>query len=62
MKSRCIELRHTDDSLAVVYLKNQVDKYLKDVASFPSVSIVFLEIPSYSKVEWNTSKGTKKSQ
>ena len=56
-KGRFIELRHTDDSSAVVYLKDQVDKYLKLVASFPSVSIVFLEIPPYFKVEWNKSKG-----
>ncbi|MCG7867917.1 MAG: hypothetical protein JAY74_16355 [Candidatus Thiodiazotropha taylori] len=56
-KGRFVELRHTDDISAVLYLKNQINRYLKFVASFSSVKLVFLEIPPYSIVEWNKSKG-----
>lgn len=52
-----IELRHNDDRIAVEYLRYQIDRYFHFVASFPTVSIVFLEIPPYSIQEWNKSRG-----
>lgn len=52
-----IELRHQDDSTAVKYLTDQIDKYFYLVSSFPTVSIVFLEIPPYCIRQWNSFQG-----
>lgn len=56
-KGKYIELRHTDDAIAVSYLKYQIDRFFNFVSNFPTVSIVFLEIPPYSIQEWNKSRG-----
>ena len=52
-KLQYIDLRHTSDSFAVNYIKEQVDKFIQYVSNFPSVKIVFLEIPCYSIVQYN---------
>lgn len=56
-KGKFTELRHTDDSTAISYMKFQIDRYISFVSNFPSVTLVFLEIPPYSIKEWNHSKG-----
>ena len=56
-KKHYIQLRHVTDSEAVSYLKYQIDRYLSFVSNFPSVSVVFLEIPPYSIKQWNRNKG-----
>lgn len=56
-KGKFIALRHDSDNLAVSYLKNQIDRYLSFVSKFPTVQLVFLEIPPYSIQAWNNSKG-----
>jgi len=52
-----IKLRHLRDDIAVNCIKQQIDKYIAFVSHFPSVKIVFLEIPPYSIQEWNKSRG-----
>lgn len=54
---RCIELRHSDDNSAISYVTYQIDKFYNFVSNFPTVSIVFLEIPPYSIQEWNRYQG-----
>ena len=56
-KGREINLRHADDNAAVSYLKFQIDRYFDFVANFPTVSIIFLEIPYYSLESYYSSKG-----
>lgn len=56
-KGKYIQLRHDDDRVAISYLQYQIDRYRDFVANFPTVSIVFLEIPPYSIQQWNKSKG-----
>lgn len=56
-KGKNITLRHEDDNTAVSYLKYQIDRYFDFVARFPTVSIVFLEIPPYSLEYYYKSKG-----
>ena len=56
-EGKFIKLRHTTDDEAVTYLIRQIERFLSFVAHFPSVEIVFLEIPPYSIVEWNKYKG-----
>lgn len=56
-KGKYIELRHDDDRIAVTYLQHQINRFLNFVSNFPTVSIVFLEIPPYSLQVWNQSRG-----
>lgn len=56
-QKRYIELRHNDDKSAVSYLIEQINKFCLFVSNFPSVSIVFLEIPPYCIREWNRLQG-----
>ena len=52
-----IELRHSSDFEAVQSLIYEINRYLKFISKFPSVKIIFLEIPPYSIREWNKAKG-----
>ena len=52
-----IQLRHETVSEAVSYLKYQTARYLSIISNFPSVSVVFLEVPPYSIKQWNRNKG-----
>ena len=52
-KLQYIDLRHSSDAFAVNYVKQQIDKFIQYVSNFPSVKIVFLEIPCYSIVQYN---------
>lgn len=61
-KGKFTELRHTSDSAAFSYLKYQIDRYISFVSNFPSVTLVFLEIPPYSIKDWNNSKGHSNPQ
>ena len=54
---RYIELRHNSDNAAVRYLTDQIEKISRLVSRFPTVSIVFLEIPPYSIQAWNRTQG-----
>lgn len=56
-RGRFIDLRHTDDNTAVSYIKFQIDRFVSYISFFPTVKIVFLEIPPYSIEHWNRSKG-----
>lgn len=56
-KTNFIELRHKTDREAVSYLQFQIDRIVSFVSGFPTVKLVFLEIPPYSIEEWNLSKG-----
>ena len=56
-KGKFIELRHSSHDSAVSYLIYQIDRFRSFIARFPSVSVVFLEIPPYSIQEWNKSRG-----
>lgn len=56
-KGKFTELRHKNDSSAVSYVKFQIERYLSFVKNFPSVTLVFLEIPPYSIEAWNKAKG-----
>lgn len=48
-----VDLRHKTDSLAISYVRQQIDKFRQLVSKFPSVKIVFLEIPYYSIEQYN---------
>lgn len=49
-----IDLRHETDTSAVLYVKQQIDKFRQFVSHFRSaVKIVFLEIPYYSIEKYN---------
>lgn len=61
-KGRFIELRQKDDLSAVSYITYQINRYRQFVSNFPSVTIVFLEIPPYSIVKWNESRGHRDPQ
>lgn len=54
---RYIELRHSDDNTAFSYVRGQIDRFYQLVSNYPTVSIVFLEIPPYSIQEWNKYQG-----
>ena len=54
---RYIDLRHSIDTSALNYSRDQIDKFFLFVSSFPTVYIVFLEIPPYSIEEWNRAQG-----
>ena len=56
-RKRYIDLRHSTDTSAVNYLRDQIDKFFPFVSGFPTVSIVFLELPPYSINEWNRAQG-----
>lgn len=58
-QGKYIDLRHNDDGTSLAYLRCQIDRYLTFVSNFPSVKIVFLEIPPYSIQTWNACKGHK---
>lgn len=48
-----IDLRHENDAFAIAYVQQQIEKFRRFVSSFPSVKIIFLEIPYYSIVQYN---------
>ena len=52
-----IELKHDTDEIAVNYCITQIQRFLGFVSSFPTVEIVFLEIPPYSISRWNAYQG-----
>lgn len=52
-----IELRHSTDENAQLYLLRYINEFRNFVSSFPTVKLVFIEIPPYSIVEWNRFKG-----
>lgn len=54
---RYIELRHSDNNTCFFYLRGQIDEYCQFISNFPTVSVVFLEIPPYSIQEWNKYQG-----
>ena len=56
-KHSYIELRHKDDASAIAYVKQQIEKFCRLVSNFPSVQIVFLEIPCYSIEAYNKHLG-----
>lgn len=56
-RQKFIELRHSSDFEAVQSLIYEINRYLKFISKFPSVKIIFLEIPPYSIREWNKAKG-----
>ena len=56
-KGKYIALRHQTEYEAVRYLQYQIDRYRRLVSNFPSVRLVFLEIPPYSIHSWNLVKG-----
>ena len=39
-----VDLRHSSDAAAVIYIQDQIRKYLAFVSQFPTVKIVFLKI------------------
>ena len=52
-KDTYIDLRHETDASAVLYVKQQIDKFRQFVSHFHSVKKVFLEIPYYSIEKYN---------
>ena len=52
-----ISLRHSTDDAAFQYVTSQVVRFCSFAEKFPSVKLVFFEIPPYSIVEWNTYQG-----
>ena len=56
-KGKYIQLRHSSDSIAVSYLQSQIDRYIRFVSEFSSVTLIFLDIVPYSIKEWNKSRG-----
>lgn len=58
-QGKYIDLRHNDDKVAISYLKFQIDRFLSVISGYPSVRIVFLEIPEYSIECYNRSRGHK---
>ena len=56
-QGKYIQLRHSSDRIAVSYLQSQIDRYIKFVSEFPSVSLIFLDSVPYSIQEWNKSRG-----
>lgn len=56
-EGKYIQLRHDDVTVAFAYLKYHIDRYISFISQFPSVKLVFLEIPPYSIQAWNKSKG-----
>ena len=58
-RKRYIDLRHSTDTSAVNYLRDQIDKFFLFVSGFPTVSIVFLNFPhivSTSGIELRATK------
>lgn len=53
---RKVELRHEDDTVALAYLQFQIDRVVLFVSKFPTVKLIFLEIPPYSIEAWNRAK------
>ena len=58
-RHKFIELRHKPDNEAVQYLIYQINRYLRLISRFPTVKIIFLEIPPYSIRKWNETEGHK---
>ena len=52
-KLQYIDLRHSSDAFAISYVKDQIQKFRQYVSHFPTVQLVFLEIPCYSIVRYN---------
>ena len=50
-------MQYTSDHSALKYVTEQIDKNFLLVARFPTVSVVFLEIPPYIIKEWNRTQG-----
>lgn len=56
-QGKFISLRHQTSEFANSDLHSIINKFVSIVSNFPTVQLVFLEIPSYSIQEWNKSKG-----
>ena len=56
-RAKFIDLKHEKDENAVSYVQYQIQRCLNYVSNFPTVSIVFLQIPPYSIQAWNSSRG-----
>lgn len=52
-----IDFRYVDHSSCVRNITYYIDLFRAYIRSFPEVTPIFLEIPPYSIVEWNKSKG-----
>ena len=50
---RYCDLRYQKDSVAVDYIKQQLRKFRCFISRFPTVQLVFLEIPCYSLEQYN---------
>ena len=51
-----------DDNSTVDYLEQKYNELLAFVQQYPTVKVTILEVPVYSIVEWNKSKGHKDPQ
>lgn len=52
-----ISLTHNSNEECIQYIKHNVDKFAAHVSNFPTVTLIFLEIPPYSIEVWNRHKG-----
>ena len=59
IKRNFIDLRHNSEAEAVGYFRDQIVKYVNFVSQFPTVKIVFLDIPFYSIQEYNKYLGNR---
>ena len=55
--SRAIALRHSSHLQCLEYFRRQISIYQAVLANFPTVKVVWLDIPPYSVSLWNSSKG-----
>ena len=56
-QGKFIKLRHSDELKAFSHIQSQITRYINFVSRFPTVKLVFLEIPPYSIVKYNEAKG-----
>lgn len=61
-KVKYVDLRHKRDADAISYLQFQINTFLNFLSNFPSVKVVFLEIPVYSIVHYNKYLGVENSE
>ena len=52
-----LALRFVDDDCCYRFVISQIEKYYQLIASYPTVRLVFLQIPPYSIVRWHECKG-----
>lgn len=56
-RGRYIYLQHRSDELCCSYISHIIERYYSFLASYSTVTVVFLYIPPYSIVHWNLKKG-----